>query len=552
MDSGAFETCTSPKDYGDPPLSDGWHRFEVRAKDEAGNTDGSPAGYDFRVDTTKPDTKLLVDPRFWDLPSNPSNDSTPTFDFQGIDDVSNILYFMCAYSPGTRVDVEALSYCGSSEPIGNTGTFTLPELSTSGTYTFAVAAVDGWGRRDDTPATYTWQLDLTTPGAPVISSPSSDSYDTDGIINLTGTAEEGSTVKVYDDSTSLGKTTATGGSWSFTTSALSESTTAHSLTATATGTAGNTSAASNAVRVRIDKSAPTSSATAKDSSGNSYSSGTLTNKDVTVSLSAADGSSGSGIKEINYSINGGATKTYDPTKKILVSSEGESTISYYATDYAGNQESPAKTFTVNLDRSPPPPDTTISTGPAEDSTVDTNSATFDFTSDQDGSTFECKLDTGSFGSCTSPKTYNNLSNRQHTFQVRATNSGVTDSSPATRKWTVAAITPPTASPHITGTDPINGDTSVAKTIKPTVTFDTDLKSETVNKQNVKLQVYNPKKKKWLAVSSTPSYDNKVITVSPDNPLGGQKKYRVVLNTNIESTADKSLEKPFSLKFTTIK
>jgi Ca2+-binding RTX toxin-like protein len=47
----------------------------------------------------------------------------------------------------------------------------------------------------------------------------------------------------------------------------------------------------------IDKSAPSSSATAKDSAGNSYNSGTWTSKDVTVSLSANDGS-GSGIKQI--------------------------------------------------------------------------------------------------------------------------------------------------------------------------------------------------------------------------------------------------------------
>jgi hypothetical protein len=49
-------------------------------------------------------------------------------------------------------------------------------------------------------------------------------------------------------------------------------------------------------------------------------------------------------------MNGGATKTYDPTEKVLVSSESVSTLRYFATDKAGNQESPAKTFTVRLER----------------------------------------------------------------------------------------------------------------------------------------------------------------------------------------------------------
>jgi hypothetical protein len=47
--------------------------------------------------------------------------------------------------------------------------------------------------------------------------------------------------------------------------------------------------------------------------------------------------------------------------------------------------------------------------------------------------------------------------------------------------------------------PKNGATGVARTIRPEVTFDTDLKSGTVTSQNVKLQVYNPKKKVLTSV-----------------------------------------------------
>jgi TolB protein len=79
------------------------------------------------------------------------------------------------------------------------------------------------------------------------------------------------------------------------------------------------------------------------------------NSNVTVTLNATDDDSG--VKQISFSINGGAHQTYNPKNKITVSSEGVSTISYFATDNAGNQESPAKTFTVKLDKSAPALDT---------------------------------------------------------------------------------------------------------------------------------------------------------------------------------------------------
>ena len=104
-------------------------------------------------------------------------------------------------------------------------------------------------------------IDTTAPVAPAIASFSTDSGTVgDGITNdntltLTGTAEANATVKVYDGATLLGSATADGsGNWSYTTAALTNG--AHSLTATATDVAGNTSAASTALSVTIDTAAP--------------------------------------------------------------------------------------------------------------------------------------------------------------------------------------------------------------------------------------------------------------------------------------------------------
>ena len=59
LDTGAFSSCSSPKDY--PGLAQGTHTFSVQATDTAGNT-GSPASYSWAIDTTDPDTSIASGP----------------------------------------------------------------------------------------------------------------------------------------------------------------------------------------------------------------------------------------------------------------------------------------------------------------------------------------------------------------------------------------------------------------------------------------------------------------------------------------------------------
>jgi hypothetical protein len=73
----------------------------------------------------------------------------------------------------------------------------------------------------------------------------------------------------------------------------------------------------------------------------------------------------------------------------------------------------------------------------------TNSATasFSFTSDQEGSTFQCKLDNrGTFEDCTSPKAYERLAPGRHTFAVRAVSDGRIGK-PAVRTWLIVRSRP---------------------------------------------------------------------------------------------------------------
>ena len=105
-----------------------------------------------------------------------------------------------------------------------------------------------------------------------------------------------------------------------------------------------------------------------------------------------------------------------------------------------------KAFTVDAT----PPDTTITSAPAG-STAQT-AADLVFNGSQPDATFECKLDGGAWGACTSPKHYSGLSESSHTFQVRGVDpAGNVDATPASVTWTVD-----TTLPAVTLTDPATG------------------------------------------------------------------------------------------------
>src|SRR4029079_4972242 len=65
-----------------------------------------------------------------------------------------------------------------------------------------------------------------------------------------------------------------------------------------------------------------------------------------------------------------------------------------------------------------PPETYMMDAPV--GTVPSSSASFSFISSETNSSFQCRLDTGSWGACTSPKAYAGLADGAHTFAVRAT------------------------------------------------------------------------------------------------------------------------------------
>ncbi len=89
-----------------------------------------------------------------------------------------------------------------------------------------------------------------------------------------------------------------------------------------------------------------------------------------------------------------------------------------------------------------PPVAAIVSGPSEGAAIDNPTPTFEFTSPEPGSTFECKLDLGSYSGCGPPLTTPHLADGTHTFSVRATDPAGNVGPEASRTFTVDT-TPPT-------------------------------------------------------------------------------------------------------------
>jgi hypothetical protein len=198
-------------------------------------------------------------------------------------------------------------------------------------------------------------------------------------------------------------------------------------------------------------------------------SGTTTSTSASFAFSSDEAGS-----TFECALDGGSFSACSSPKAYSNLSTGEHTFQVRATDLAGNtDQTPAsRTWTIAADTTPP--ETTIDGGPS--GTTTSTSASFTFSSSEEGSTFACRLDSGSFSDCESPKAYSGLSTGPHTFDVRATDAaGNTDASPASRTWTIEAGTPGSGIVRESVTDSVNTTAATTLTIpKPANTAQGDV------------------------------------------------------------------------------
>ena len=291
--------------------------------------------------------------------------------------------------------------------------------------------------------------DTTAPDTTITSGPTGTSNDSTPTFAFTAT-EANSVFECRVDS----------GAWAdctspWTTGTLSDG--AHSVAVRATDAAGNTDS-SPATRSFTVAAAPPADSTAPDTTITSGPTGTSNDSTPTFAFTATEANS---VFECQVDSGAWANCTSPWTTGAL--SDGAHSVAVRATDVAGNTDATPATRSFTVAAGPPPdttaPDTTITSGPT--GTTNDATPTFAFDSSEAGSTFECRVDSAAWGSCTNPWTVSTLADGAHSVAVRATDAaGNTDGSPATRSFTVAGAPPPdTTAPDTTITSGPSGTTS---------------------------------------------------------------------------------------------
>ena len=155
-------------------------------------------------------------------------------------------------------------------------------------------------------------------------------------------------------------------------------------------------------------------------------------KSATISWTTIDAISG--VTLIECALDGEPFTPCSGPRNFSNLSQGSHTFQVRGTDRLGNTET-AKSVTWFVDTIPP--HTMLTKTPASESTA--ADAAFEFiTADVGGSGVdraECALDTDTYTTCTSAKTYPNIADGSHLFKVRAVDkAGNTDDSPAAFSW----------------------------------------------------------------------------------------------------------------------
>jgi M6 family metalloprotease-like protein len=243
---GSLSGVTSANGSGDwshtpaSPLADGAHSVKATATDSAGNTSSDSVTNTFTIDTTAPAAPVVTAP----ADASTTNDSTPTV--SGTAEADSIVN---VYIDGSLIG--ATTADGSGD-----WSHTPASALSDGIHNVKATATDSAGNTSVDSNTNTFTVDATPPAAPVVTAPPDASTTSDSTPTISGTAEADSTVNIYIDGSLIAATSADGsGDWSFTpASPLADG--AHSVKATATDLAGNTSPDSSTNTFTVETAAP--------------------------------------------------------------------------------------------------------------------------------------------------------------------------------------------------------------------------------------------------------------------------------------------------------
>jgi hypothetical protein len=170
LDSAAFTSCTSPKAY--TGVSDGTHTFQVRATDASGNTDPTPAGRTWTVDTKAPSPPTMS-------PQNPTYDADGSFSVSGSAEAASTVELFEGGTPK-----------GTTQADSSTGAWSIALSGVSeGAHTYSAKAKDAAGNTSPVSNTVTVTVDMTPPKVSSVS-PTSGAKNVARSTGVTGTFSE--------------------------------------------------------------------------------------------------------------------------------------------------------------------------------------------------------------------------------------------------------------------------------------------------------------------------------------------------------------------------
>ncbi|HET6656454.1 MAG TPA: Ig-like domain-containing protein [Gaiellaceae bacterium] len=492
LDGGGFSACTSPKNYSS--LAEGSHTFKVRSTDGAGNTDPTPAQFTWTVDTVAPSSTTSFPASGGKYNASGWDAGCATVGFCGTysDATSGVQKVEISIRRGSGNYWNGSAFASAGEVWNLAGlsggdwsyALSTTDFPADGSYTIRVKATDNAGN-GETPASRSFTYDTADPSA-LFSFPASGgdyanaawdagcatagfcgtySDTTAGVQAVEISIRRGS--GNYWNGTSFGSASEvfqtaslSGGNWSYDFAAAGfPADGSYTVHVRATDNASNTEPGPSRT-FRIDNANP-SAAFSFPASGGAYADSGWNAGCATSGFCGTYSDATSGVQAVDVSIRRVGTGLYwngsafssgsedfqaaslaggNWTYALPASSfpaDGSYTVHIRATDNAGNSETgPSRSFTIDNVA----PNAAIDSGPSDPSA--SADATFEFSADEGGSTFECELDGGGFSACTSPKTYTSLSDGSHTFKVRSTDAaGNTDATPAELTWSVDTAAP---------------------------------------------------------------------------------------------------------------
>ena len=260
--------------------------------------------------------------------------------------------------------------------VGGTGTWSvISDPLAEGQYSLSATATDPAGNVSNASATLLLTIDTTAPDAPPAPTldPASDSGAADAITNVVtpvidGTGTAGDTITLHDGTIVAGTTTVAGdNTWSVTAATLGAG--GHTLTATETDPAGNSSGASTALVVTIDTTRPPApTRLALDVASQSGTSATVT-ADTALQI---DGTAAVGDlitlfvgTTVAGTVIAGGDGTWSFTTDTLTA--GPHTLTATDTNFVGNVSTASAALVVTIDTTAPVPPPAPTLAPASDS-----------------------------------------------------------------------------------------------------------------------------------------------------------------------------------------